>query len=50
MQLGLIGWYIILSWSVLCKNWIAVVNVKVVAKVQHFAELLSILYFCASDI
>ena len=36
LQLGLIGWYIILSWSVLCTNWIAAVNVKVVVKVQHY--------------
>ena len=29
LQPSLIGWYIILSWSVFCKNWIVVSQVKV---------------------
>ena len=40
-----IGWYIIIGWSVLCKDWIAMVKVKVTVKFQNFSESLSILYF-----
>ena len=47
---NIIGWYIIISWSVLCKDWIAVVKVKVTVKVQNFIESLSILYFPTNDI
>ena len=34
LQPDLIGWYIIISWSVLCKDWIAVV--KVIVKVRNY--------------
>ena len=36
LQPNVIGWYIIISWSVLCRNWIVVFKVKVTVKVQNF--------------
>ena len=44
LQPKLIGWYIIMSRSVLCKNWIIVFKVKVTVKVQNFIESIYILY------
>ena len=38
-----VGWYIIISWTILCKDWMAVV--KVTVKVQSVTESLSILQF-----
>ena len=35
-QPDLIGWYIIISWSVLCKNWIIVFKIRVTVKVKNF--------------
>ena len=49
-QPNLIDWYIILSWSVLCKDWIALVMVKVTVKVQNLNRSLSILDLCTIDI
>ena len=50
LQPNLIGGYIIISWSVFCKYWIAVVKDTVTVKAQNFIESLSVLYFCTSDI
>ena len=44
LQPDLIGWYIIMSWSALCKNEIVVFKVKITVKVQNFIESLCILY------
>ena len=38
------GWYIIISWSVLCNNWIVDFKVMVTVKIQNFIESLCILY------
>ena len=43
LQSHFIGWYIIISWSFLCQNWI-VFKVTVIVKVQTFIESLCILY------
>ena len=42
LQPNLIGWYIIISWSVLCK--IQIVIFKTTEKVQNFIDALCILY------
>ena len=39
LQPNLIGWYIIISWSAVCKNLIVVVKVKITVKVQNFGGL-----------
>ena len=49
LQLNLSTWYIIISWSVLCKYYIAVMEVKVTVKIQNFIESLSNLYFYTTD-
>ena len=38
LQPNLIGWYIIINWSALCKNQIVVFKVKITVKVQNFIE------------
>ena len=45
LQPNLTEWYIIIFWSVLCKNWIVVFKVKVTVNVQIFIGSLSLLYF-----
>ena len=45
LQSNLIGWYITIFWSVLCKNWIVVFKVKVTVKVQIFIRSLFMSYF-----
>ena len=45
LRTDLVRWYIITSWGVLWKDWIAVLKVKVTEKVQNFIQCLSILYF-----
>ena len=40
LQPDAIGWYAIIFWSVLCKDWIAVFRVKVTVKVQIFVYLI----------
>ena len=45
LQPNLMGWYIIISWSVLGKKWIVVFKVKVKVKAQNFISFLSIAYF-----
>ena len=44
---NLVWWHIILSWSVLWKDWIAVfkVTVKVTVIVENFTKYLSVCYF-----
>ena len=44
LQPNLIGWYIIISWTDLCKKYIVVFKVKVSVKVQNSIESLCILY------
>ena len=44
LQPNSIGWYIIISWSVLCKKDIVVFKVRNTVKVQNFIESLCILY------
>ena len=44
LQSNLIGWYIIISLSVLCKNYIVVFKVKTTVQVQNFMEFLCILF------
>ena len=50
LQLNLIGWYIIISWSVLCKNRIVVFKVKITVKVQKFVEFHVSYIFCTTDL
>ena len=42
-QPDLIGWYIIISWSVLCKNYIVIFKVKITVKIHNFIESLCII-------
>ena len=44
-QPDLIGWYIIISWSILWKNWITVFKVKLTAKFQNVNKCLSRQHF-----
>ena len=44
LQPHLIGWYIIISKSVLCKTLIVVFKVKITEQVQNFIESLCVLY------
>ena len=44
LQPDLIGWYIITSWSVLCKNYIVLFKVKVTVSILNYIESLCILY------
>ena len=42
---NLVWWYIIISQSVLCRNWNVLFKVKITAKSQNVNECLSIWYF-----
>ena len=44
LQINLVWWYIIISESILWKDWIGVFRVKVIVMVQNFIEYLSVLY------
>ena len=46
LQPNLIGWYIIVSWSVLCKKQqqMIVFKIKITGRVQNFIEFLCISY------
>ena len=46
----LMGWYFIIDWSILCKNWIVVFKVKATVKVQNFIESLCMFLFCTTDL
>ena len=48
LQPDLIGLYIIIDWSALCKNKVVVFKVKVTVKVQNFIE--SLCTFCTTDL
>ena len=45
-----IGWYIIISWSVLCKNWIVVFKVKITVKFKTLLNLDASYIFCTTDL
>ena len=45
LQQNLVWWYIIISLSVLWKDWIAVFKLKVIANDYNVIEYLSVLYF-----
>ena len=49
LQPNLKGWYIIISCSVMDKNWIVVFEVKVRVNFQNFIESLSSM-FCTNDL
>ena len=44
LQPNVIGWYIIIGYSVLCKDCIVVFKVKITVKAQNFIESLCTLY------
>ena len=43
-QPNVIGWYIIIGYSVLCKDYNVVFKVKITVKAQNFIESLCTLY------
>ena len=40
------AWYIIISWSVLCKDWIGVFKVKNRVKIQNYTETFVLYFLC----
>ena len=50
LQPHLIGWYIIISWSVLYKNLIVVFKLKITVQVQNLFNLYVSYIFCTTDL